>query len=133
MFGLNLFMAMGKKLLLSFLILLFNVGQLFSQASACPAVNAGPDQTVCPGQCTNLTSTIQGSVGTTTYAVQTIPYNPYPYSGGNSVLINIDDTWSNVINIPFCFQFFGNTYNQLVIGSNAIISFDLTYAGGYCQ
>src|SRR5574337_523018 len=111
-----------RKALPAFLFLLLQlifVRTIYGQASACPAVNAGPDQTVCPVQCTNLTATVEGSVGTSTYAVQSIPYNPYPYTGGNSVLINIDDTWSSTISMPFCFEFFGNTYNQLVIGSNA--------------
>lgn len=124
-----------RKSLLSALVplLLLSTNELRSQASACPSVNAGPDQTVCPGQCTNLTATIQGTLGTTTYAVQNIPYSPYAYGAGTQVLINIDDTWTNAINLPFCFQFFGTTYNQFVIGSNGLISFNLAYAGGFCQ
>ncbi|HEU4717803.1 MAG TPA: hypothetical protein VFU15_08210, partial [Bacteroidia bacterium] len=119
-----------KKLLFQVFLVLFSIAlpglqQTFAQASACPSVDAGLDQNVCSGQCTNLTATVQGSVGTSAYAVTSIPYNPYPYSGGNSVLINIDDTWSPAINMPFCFEFFGNTYNQIVIGSNAIVTFDL--------
>lgn len=118
-------------LLLPLLLLCSREGN--AQASACPSVNAGPDQTICPGQCVNLTATVQGTLGTTTYAVQNIPYSPYSYAAGTQVLINIDDTWTSAINLPFCFQFFGNTYNQFVIGSNGLISFDLTYAGGFCQ
>ncbi len=108
-------------------------GTLFAQASACPQVtipSAGP---ICAGNCVNLTANVQGSVATTSYTVSNIPYSPYPYTGGTPVLINIDDTWSGAVNIPFCFQFFGNTYNQLVIGSNAIITFDLSQANGFCQ
>lgn len=107
--------------------------QLSAQASACPSVNAGPDQTICPGQCVNLTATVQGTLQTNTYTVSTIPYSPYSYTTGTPVLVNIDDVWTPVINMPFCFQFFGSTYNQLVIGSNGLISFDLTYANAYCQ
>ena len=43
--------------------------------------------------------------------------------------MNTDDVWSNVINLPFTFCFFGNTYNQLVIGSNGVISFDVSQQG----
>jgi len=118
--------------LVSLLLLLFSGQQLFSQASACPQVNAGPDQTICGG-CTNLNATVQGTAGTSTYTVSSIPYNPYPFTGGNPVLVNIDDTWSSTINMPFCFDFFGNTYNQLVIGSNALVTFDLTVVNGYCD
>ncbi|MBI3509208.1 MAG: gliding motility-associated C-terminal domain-containing protein [Bacteroidetes bacterium] len=116
-----------------FLIFLFSPRTTRAQASACPAVDAGPDQSICSGQCVNLNASVQGSVGTTSYTVNPIAYNPYPYTGGNSVLINIDDTWSGTIALPFCFEFFGNTYNSIVIGSNAIITFDLTQASGYCQ
>ena len=88
--------------------------------------------TICGG-CTTLNATVQGSVGTATYSVSSIPYSPFPYSGGTPVLINIDDTWSPTVNLPFCFNFFGQNYNQFVIGSNAIITFDLTQANQYCQ
>jgi gliding motility-associated-like protein len=118
--------------LFSFFLVLFLSKETRAQASACPSVNAGPDVTICGG-CTTLNATVQGSVGTTTYSTNSIPYNPYPYSGGTPVLINIDDTWSPVVNLPFCFNFFGQTYNQFVIGSNAIITFDLTQANQYCQ
>jgi gliding motility-associated-like protein len=107
--------------------------KLYSQASACPTINAGIDQTICQGQCANLNATLQGTLATNTYLVQTIGYSPYSYFAGTQVLINIDDTWSPAIPLPFCFQFFGNTYSQLVIGSNGIVSFDATLANGYCQ
>lgn len=44
-----------------------------------------------------------------------------------------DDQWSGAVNMGFNFSFYGNTYNQCVIGSNAIITFDLTEANGYCS
>lgn len=125
---------MKRKLLLAiFPMLFFFTEKLSAQASACPTVNAGPDQTICPGQCVNLTATIQGTLQTNAYTVSNIPYSPYSYAAGTQVLINIDDTWTNAINLPFCFQFFGNTYNQFVIGSNGLISFNMAYAGGFCQ
>jgi hypothetical protein len=40
----------------------------------------------------------------------------------------VDDRWSNIINLPFNFCFFGTTNNRLVVGSNGAISFDLTNA-----
>lgn len=107
--------------------------KLHAQASACPAVNAGPDVNTCSGNCVNLTATVQGSVGTTSYTTGSIPYNPYSYTTGTQVLVNIDDTWTPVISMPFCFQFYGNTYNQMVIGSNGILTFNTSVAGGYCD
>ncbi|MDQ3111890.1 MAG: PKD domain-containing protein [Bacteroidota bacterium] len=111
----------------------YSTGSLYAQASACPAVTVAPAGPICSGNCVNLTATVQGSVATTAYNVSTIPYSPYAYPGGNPVLINIDDTWSGVITMPFCFQFYGVNYTQLLIGSNALVTFDIANANGYCQ
>jgi len=120
------------KLLFAVTLTLVSYSVLNAQASACPAVNAGPDQTICGG-CTNITATVQGTVGTTSYTNSTIPYNPYSYTAGPQVLVNIDDIWTPVITIPFCFEFYGNTYSQCVIGSNGLISFNTALANGYCE
>ncbi len=69
--------------------------------------------------------------GTDTYSVSQIPYTPLPWVGTNSVLNNTDDFWSGVVQLPFPFCFFGNTYNSYVIGSNGRISFDTTLAGTF--
>lgn len=126
---------MKRKLLLALLsLLIFSARELSAQASACPAVNAGPDQSICPGQCVNLSATIQGPHATTSYSGAAIPYSPYSYTTGTPVLVNIDDVWTSTIAMPFCFEFFGNTYNSLVIGSNGLISFSTaTYASAFCQ
>jgi gliding motility-associated-like protein len=125
---------MKRTLRFSLSIFLFFLcaGNIFGQASACPQVTIAPVAPICPG-CTNLTATVQGSVATTSYSVSTIPYSPYSYTTGTPVLVNIDDVWTPVITMPFCFQFYGNTYTQLVIGSNGLISFNTAYANAYCQ
>jgi len=40
-----------------------------------------------------------------------------------------DDRWSGLIPIGFNFSFYGTTYSNCVIGSNAVISFDASKAG----
>ena len=54
-------------------------------------------------------------------------------SGANisSSFINTDDIHSDVIDIGFNFNFYGNTYNQCVLSANGYITFDLTQAGLY--
>ncbi|MBC3847516.1 T9SS type A sorting domain-containing protein [Winogradskyella echinorum] len=67
---------------------------------------------------------------TNDYTVESIPYNP-PFQFGclaNPVSVNLDDIWSPVVNLPFDFCFYGNTYNSCVIGSNGVISFDTSLA-----
>ncbi|HEY6160376.1 MAG TPA: hypothetical protein VI112_04110, partial [Bacteroidia bacterium] len=112
-----------------FVFSLLSCIQTFGQ-SACPSVTASPNQTVCSG-CATISATIQGTVSTTSYTVSSIPYTPFNYSTGTPVLVGIDDEWSSVINLPFCFEFYGNTFNQCVLGSNGEITFDLTQANGF--
>lgn len=127
---------MKKRYFLSFIFLLLFFAidvQLHAQASACPTVTTGTVAPICSGGCATLNATVQGTLQTNTYTVSSIPYSPYSYTTGTAVLVNIDDVWTPVINLPFCFQFFGNTYSQIVIGSNGLISFDVTLANAYCQ
>jgi gliding motility-associated-like protein len=96
------------------------------------SVNAGLDDTICSGQCSLLYADITGTRQTNVYVASPITYSPYAFTGGNPVLVNLDDLWSPAINIPFCFDFYGTVYNQLVIGTNGVITFDVTQANGTC-
>ena len=117
------------------ILLLFFTFIFFSQKtiaqSACPTLTVSPNTSICNG-CTPLTATVQGTRATTSYSVSTTAYSPLSYNTGTTVLLGIDDTWSTPITIPFCFQFYGTSYTQLLIGSNGIITFDLSNAGGFC-
>ncbi len=66
---------------------------------------------------------------TANYSVGSIPYNPYPWVGTNSVLVGTDDIWSGPVNLPFPFCFFGQKYNTVVIGANGQVGFDVAQAG----
>ena len=46
--------------------------------------------------------------------------------------ISADDNYSGVIPIGFNFDFYGTTYNQLVIGANGVINFTSSLAGAFC-
>jgi gliding motility-associated-like protein len=97
--------------------------------TGCPSVLATGATNICPGSCTTLSSTLQATLGTTNYTVASEPYAPYSFTAGTTVLLGIDDMFTSVIPIPFNFCFYGQTYNQLVIGANGDITFDLTQAG----
>ena len=43
-----------------------------------------------------------------------------------------DDVFSAAVPIGFTFNIYGNNYTQCVIGSNGLVSFNLSNAGGYC-
>jgi len=110
-----------KKFLFIFCFLTTYTQTAKSQTNLC----LGQDATVCVGTPVTITNCTPGGTG-----------------GGNSggIYLNaptnvplFDDVWSGVVNIGFPFSFYGNTYNQCVIGSNGLVSFDLSKANGYCD
>lgn len=93
-------------------------------SQALPPVNLclGQDATVCQGQTVTITNC-----------------NPGGGSIGNGLYMNAptqvnlsDDQYSGSVPIGFTFNFYGNNYTQCVIGSNGLLSFDLTKANGSC-
>ena len=100
----------------------------------CPAINPGNNVSLpCGTNCTTLRATPFDAGSTTSYEVSAIAYTPFSYTAGTSVLVNIDDIWGSVINLPFNFCFFGHVYDQAVIGANGIITFNTYRAGQYNQ
>ena len=125
-----------KTYLLFFITVLLKAG-VFGQ-SACPLVsiirNSGNDVALPAGQsCVTLEAIAEPiSSSTNDYTVESVNYNPpYTYDTGTQILTNIDDKWSPVINLPFNFCFYGNTFNKIIISSNGLISFDIQSATGY--
>ena len=104
----------------------------YSQTCPAPSINAqagtGPSTTICSGLCANLTASVVPVNSTTSYSVSAIPYTPFPYAGGTSPVGPIDDVWSGVLNIGFNFCYFGNNFNQLCVGTNGEITFNLASA-----
>jgi len=91
------------------------------EANAQVQLCLGQDATVCPGQSVTITN-----CNATTNPVAGLFLN-----APTNVSLS-DDSWSAAVNIGFPFSFYGNTYNQCVIGSNGLISFNLANASGYC-
>lgn len=70
-----------------------------------------------------------------TYLIEPIPYNPVDttFHAGTRLNISTDDAWENAtISFPFTFMFFGYPYNQAVVGSNGLVSFNTSYVGQHC-
>lgn len=117
---------MKKKLLI---IALFCFALMQAQDTPLVGINIPDAQMVCnPGDCTVLNVVNQYMPKSTdSYTVQGINYNPlFPFSGGVTIPPNGDDYWSPVFNLPFSFCFYGNTYNSVLVGTNGVITFDLT-------
>ena len=62
-----------------------------------------------------------------------IPYAPpFSFTAGTTIFAGMDDSWTGVLPIPFDFCFYGNTYDEIVVGANGLITFDVTRANMYC-
>ena len=91
------------------------------EANAQVQLCLGQDATVCPGQTVTITNC----------NAATNPVAGLFLNAPTNVSLS-DDSWSASVNIGFPFSFYGSTYNQCVIGSNGIVSFNLANANGYC-
>jgi gliding motility-associated-like protein len=120
--------------ILGILIFVIITNMSYAQAPGCPSIDLGPDVNVdCLSNCTTLTASILEVGATNTYSVSSIPYAPpYSLNQGTTIIANTDDVFSPVINLPFSFCFFNNIYNQIVVGSNGVISFNTSNASSYC-
>jgi len=101
----------------------------------CPEVFAGNDTLVpCTNSCVDLIAKPFRVGETTSYQVESIPYNPpFPFTAGTPLFIGIDDIWSPIQPLPFPFCYFGGAYNQVVVGTNGVLTFDITQANNYCN
>lgn len=124
-----------KKKYLFLLLFQFLYNISFSQGSGCPQVFASADQVLpCTQTCTAISASVFEVGETTTYSVNSIPHSPpiaYNSGGGTGVSVGTDDVWSNIINLPFPFCYFGQTYTTCKIGSNGGLMFNPASGGGY--
>jgi gliding motility-associated-like protein len=129
---------MKKPLLFLVFSFTFLISVFAQNNTDCAFLDAGEDDEVgcAGGPCTELTAAVNfdllgGGDDTSSYIVG--PVNcPLDVQPGSPVSVNIDDRWSSVIDMTFDFSFFGNTYNQILIGSNGVLTFDIADADGYC-
>jgi large repetitive protein len=118
---------------MKYLSIFFFILLTFSSRAQYPSLEIGPDDTLdCSTNCITLHADYFHAMATSSYSVSPIAYNPFPFNSGTNINLTSDDRWSQVIAIPFTFCFMGGNYNQLVIGSNGIISFNITYANTSC-
>ncbi|MAH20452.1 MAG: hypothetical protein CMB96_03285 [Flavobacteriaceae bacterium] len=101
----------------------------------CSIVYAGEDSSLCSDDDATTTLTASYHIlgqDTSAYEITSVNNCEFPsFLGGTPTSVETDDEWSDVIDIGFEFCFFGGTYNQLLIGSNGVVSFDLSNANGY--
>jgi hypothetical protein len=138
-FGFSNLVRSFKTVFFSVFFLLLVSNAALAQGPGCPNVDAGPDIALdCGIDCVDLTASFLQTGETTSYEVSSIDYAPpFPFTGGTPVSANTDDVWSPIIPIPFDFCFFGETYSEMIIGSNGVVAFDFTQSDtmplGFCQ
>lgn len=83
--------------------------------------------------CVTINTSFTDGGETTNYDVTSIAYNPpAAFSGlanSQAGFVGSDDPYSDIIDIPFTFSYFGSCYTQLIISTNGMISFDIEHAG----
>ena len=101
---------------------------VFMAYSQSPSVDVYQQGTICsPGDCTDLKAIYTDIKETTSYTVSSLPYQAlYSYGGGTQLDASSDDKWSPIVTLPFDFCFYGHTYNRMLVGSNGVITFDIT-------
>lgn len=97
----------------------------WSQSCIPTTINGSVLTIGCGTPCTSFSYTVPHLKATTDYLVSSIPINMLPTGSGTAVTsIYIDDKYSPLISMPFPFCFYGLTYNNVVVGSNGIITFE---------
>lgn len=126
-----------KQIYASFLLLVFS----WLSAQTCPAIkavdalgNEAPfincDYPIVKPSCVNLSTQYPEIRRTDSYAVNSIAYEPIiPFNEGTALNANFDDVFPEKITLPFRFCFYGNSYNEVVIGSNGLLTFDSSQLG----
>ena len=87
----------------------------------------------CAQSCTDLHFQIPHIKGTSDYIVSSIPYAAFPYNNPTGTPLTttyVDDKFSPSVPISFPFCFYDSVFNNCVIGSNGIVTFDISNAGG---
>ena len=110
----------------------------FNASAQNTSLNCTRDTLVdCAIQCFTLKAQVPDARGSSNdYVVNRLAgggtgcYNPIinPSVPGTSTNISADDTYSQLINLPFTFSFYGIDYDALVLSGNGTISFDATRA-----
>lgn len=124
---------MKKFLLLSFLLFFITASKLSAQS--CFSVAAGNDTTIsCLQACLDLKARIPDVRTTDNYQVVSIPYQPFPFTNAGGILVDplyLDDQFSPAIVLPFTFCYYGQNYTSCTVGTNGVVSFDISNAGGF--
>ncbi|MEW5675765.1 T9SS type A sorting domain-containing protein [Flavobacterium enshiense] len=86
----------------------------------------------CYGECNSFEVNYPTIKETTSYTVSSITYNPpFGATSGTATQLNLDDRWSDVIDLKgisaqdFNFCFYGQNYSKVLVSTNGVITFSI--------
>lgn len=117
----------------SMLLWLLSVWIVAANAQNPSTVFRSPSKNIvlpCGASCTTVTANVPDIRQSDDYKVQAIPFLPFSYAEGTELsALYADDIYSSAIPLSFPVCFYGTTYNSITVGSNGIVTFDITNAG----
>ncbi|MFT3981010.1 MAG: gliding motility-associated C-terminal domain-containing protein [Ferruginibacter sp.] len=112
-------------LLLFFAVNLFYSQTTYSQNCIPTNLNGTVVTYPCSATCQNLSFSIPDLRSDESYVVSNVPYMSFPATSGTEVTSTYnDDKYSPLIPLTFPFCFYDSTYNNIIIGSNGIVTFE---------
>lgn len=115
------------------LLLVLFTGLLFSAEIYAQCLNTGINGTTvnlpCNSPCSTLVFKVPHLKSTENYVLSSIPFAPFAWvtpGGTEDPALYADDQYSASFALPFSFCFYGTSYTDAVVGSNGIITFDLS-------
>src|SRR6218665_1422165 len=120
-----------RKLFLLWSFCICGCVSLFAQQNF-TGINDSVINLSCGQSCASLNFKVPHLKTSEDYTVASIPYKPYPFTTitGNSLDLDKDDVFTAPINLTFPICFYGAApYNQVLIGSNGLLTFDMSNAG----
>jgi len=127
----------NKKSLLSFLFIMVSICFYKSQSASDfyisdtrgnQNVTVNCNYPFTGDNCIGLTANYPNYNKTSQYSVASTDFRLNTSSSKTVIKQNLDDSFTNVIALPFTFCFYGEAFKSLVIGSNGMVSFDLEQA-----
>ena len=119
-----------RRILLTALSLAFTIYHSIGQSCVPTSINGSTLTLACGQACTSFTYQVPHLKSTTDYIVSSAPFTPFPNTIGTEITsIYIDDVYSQQIPMSFPFCFYGQTYNDVIVGSNSILTFEALCAG----
>jgi hypothetical protein len=83
--------------------------------------------------CGGATSIVSAGIAQGAYGISSIAFAPVSPAGPTTPGPVGDDVVSGAVSIGFNFQFYGNTYSQLYIGTNGFVTFNSGSGSGCCS